>query len=304
MSQESFTFTGVNGQKVFVHSWSADVTPRCILLIIHGMAEHGGRYSDFAGFLNEKGISVYAPDMRGHGETGELNGNLCHLEYGGFNGIVEDHAKLARLLGEKHAGIPLFILGHSFGSFIGQEFIKRYGKEISGAILTGSNFMKDPLFQFGRIVAFLSMAFGSRRPNRLIDFMGFKPYNKRITNPVSKFTWLTRDESIVRSYDNDRYCGIVMSTGFYYCFFKGLNSLYGGKPGIPAKLPVAIFSGSDDPVGKYGEGPKKLYEWYRSIGLEDLSLKLYEGARHEILNETNKAEVYLDISAWLYKHLG
>lgn len=304
MSQESFTITGVNGQKVFVRSWSTDATPRCILLIIHGMAEHGGRYSDFADFLNTKGISVYAPDMRGHGETGELNGNLCHLDHDGFNGIVEDYAKFVRLLGEKHSGIPLFILGHSFGSFIAQEFIKRYGKEISGAILTGSGFMKDPVFRFGQAAAFLSMAFGRCRPNRLIDYMGFKPYNKRVTNPVSKFSWLTRDENIVRSYDKDRYCGIVMSTGFYYCFFKGLNNLYRVKHDLPVSLPVAILSGAEDPVGKYGGSPRKLYGWYRSKGMTDIFLKLYEGGRHEILNETNRAEVYDDISAWLDKHIG
>jgi alpha-beta hydrolase superfamily lysophospholipase len=134
MNQESFTFTGINGQKIFVRSWSGNNGPRCVLLIIHGMAEYGGRYSDFAGFLNKRGITVYAADMRGHGETGERNGNLCDLDNDGFNGIVEDHTKLAGLLHEKHAGIPLFILGHSFGSFIAQEFIKRHGKEIDGEI--------------------------------------------------------------------------------------------------------------------------------------------------------------------------
>jgi alpha-beta hydrolase superfamily lysophospholipase len=205
------------------------------------MAEHAGRYSDFAGFLNERGISVYAADLRGHGETGELNGNLCDLDNDGFNGIVEDQAKLVGLLQEKHAGLPLFILGHSFGSFIAQEFIKRHGKEISGAILTGSGFMKGPDVRLGLAVATISMIFGGHRPNGLLNSLSFGSYNKRITNPASKFSWLSHDENIVRLYDNDRYCGNVMSTGFYYCFFKGLNKLYIGKSGIPAVLPLRYF---------------------------------------------------------------
>ncbi len=303
MSQESFTFTSVNGQEVFVHSWSGKTGPRCILLIIHGMAEHGGRYSDFAGFLNERGISVYAADLRGHGETGELNGNLCDLDNDGFDGIVEDQVKLAGLLREKHTGLPLFILGHSFGSFIAQEFIKRHGKEISGAILTGSGFMKGPDVRLGLAVATISMIFGGHRPNGLLNSLSFGSYNKRIAKPASKFSWLSRDENIVRLYDNDRYCGNVMSTGFYYCFFKGLNKLYNERSGIPAALPVAILSGAEDPVGKYGKGPEKLSAWYRSCEISELYFKLYEGGRHEILNEINKAEVYEDISAWLERHL-
>lgn len=110
----------------------------------------------------------------------------------------------------------------------------------------------------------------------------------------------------MRAYENDRYCGMVISTGFYHCFFKGLRGLYEGAAGkinIPKDLPVAIFSGSEDPVGKYGKGTERLYEWYKSAGLTDLVLRLYEGGRHEILNEINRAEVYDDISAWIEKHV-
>ena len=303
MNRESFTFTGVNGHEEYVYSWNTDTKPRCLVLIIHGMAEYGGRYSDFADFLNKKGISVYASDLRGHGVTGERNGNLCDLDNDGFNGIVEDHAKLIGLLREKHAGVPLFILGHSFGSFIAQEFIRTHGKEISGAVLTGTGFMKGPEILLGQAAAFISMIFGSHRPNKFINSLSFGTYNKRIISPTSKFSWLSRDENIVRSYDNDRYCGNTMSTGFYRCFFKGLNSLYRRKPDLPASLPIAILSGAEDPVGKYGKGPEKLFGWYRFRGMTDICLKLYEGSRHEILNETNSAEVYDDISGWLDKHI-
>ena len=306
---ESFTYEGVNGQEIFACCWSADTKPRCVVQIIHGMAEHSGRYADFAGFLNTKGISVYASDLRGHGLTGEKNGNLCDLDHDGFNWIVEDQARLMKLLREKHTGVPLFILGHSFGSFIAQEFLKRYGNGINGAILSGSGFMKGVDIKLGLAVATVSMLFGSHRPNRLLNFLSFGTYNKRISSPKSAFSWLTRDENHVSAYEEDKYCGNVMSTGFYRCFFKGLNGLYLGKPGTPGKinipsdLPVAIFAGTDDPVGKYGTGPEKLYGWYRSLGLTDLWIKLYKGGRHEILNEINKAEVYEDISAWIEKHL-
>ncbi|MGE5613348.1 MAG: lysophospholipase [Bacillota bacterium] len=306
MSRESFVFKGANGQDVFTWRWSAPGEPRGVLQVIHGMMEHAGRYSEFAEYLNGRGFEVYACDLRGHGRTGDTNGNLCHLDKDGFNGIVEDQKMLSDLIAGKRPGVPLFILGHSFGSFVLQEYMKRYGNDVSGVILSGSCKMDGPEVRAGLAVAGLSLPFGWRRPNKLISRLSFGGYNKRIEKPESKYSWLSRDCAQVRKYDDDRFCGIIMSTGFYYCFFKGLTGLYRrtGAGGINVKLPVAIMSGTCDPVGKYGKGVKRLYEWYRSIGVQDVLLKLYEGARHEIINETNRQEVYNDIASWMEERIG
>ena len=132
--------------------------------------------------------------------------------------------------------------------------------------------------------------------------MSFGGYNKAIKNTSSEFSWLSRDESIVKMYDEDHFCGNVLSNGFYKCFFDGLYRLYDGMGKIPLDLPIYILSGDEDPVGKYGRGAKKLYEVYSKLGVKDLRIKLYPGARHEIINEINRAEVYQDILQWLTEH--
>lgn len=299
MGQESFTFKGANGQEIFCWRWDAAAQPLGVLQIFHGMAEHAGRYADFAQYLNTQGFTVYACDMRGHGRTGELNGDSCHMGKGGFIGSVEDQALLMNLIKEKHPGVPLTILGHSFGSFLAQEFIKHHGGEIAGLILSGSSYMKGADISAGYVLAKLSMLIGSRRPNKLLDKLSFGSYNKRIQKPSSKFSWLSRDENQVKKYEESHFCGNVMSAGFFESFFTGLMNLYKNMEGIPGRLPVYIISGAEDPVGKYGLGTKRLYDEYKRLGLSNLRIKIYEGARHEILNEIDRKEVYLDILNWL-----
>lgn len=304
MGRENFTFKGANGGDVFTWCWSTEDKPVGMLQIFHGMAEHAERYDDFAGYMNTKGFAVYACDQRGHGRTGETNKSSCHIDNDGFNGIIEDQKLLSKLIQEKHPGTPLYVLGHSFGSFAAQEYIKHYGDNILGAILSGSCMMKGPDVKAGYIIALLSLVFGRRRSNAFIDKLSFGSYNKAIESPASKFSWLSSDEDQVKKYEADSFCGNVMSTNFYYCFFKGLNRLYdaGNANKIPKTLPIYIMSGDSDPVGKYGAGVTKLYEWYKMLGIKDLQIKLYKGGRHEIINESNREEVYRDISVWLQKH--
>ncbi len=305
MSQKSFTFKGANGNEVFSWCWKASGgEPTGILQIFHGMAEHAYRYADLAGYLNSRGFTVYAIDQRGHGRTGEINNDLCHLEDDGFIGIVQDQQLLSQRIRQEYPNVPLFILGHSFGSFIAQEYIKRYAAELSGVILSGSCLMKGAEAKAGLLLAYIMRLFGTRRPNKLLDKLSFGSYSKSMPDPAGRFCWLSRDEEQVRKYEADRFCGSVMSTGFFYWFFKGLNGLYDkeGLGKIPRDLPVCILSGNNDPVGKYGSGTSKLYDLYKDLGISDVRIKLYKDARHEIINEVNRDEVYSDISEWLGQH--
>lgn len=300
---ENFHFTGANGQEIFTWCWNVPQKPRGIIQIIHGMAEHAGRYADFAGYMNSLGFSVYACDLRGHGKTGEMNHDSCDPDNGGFNGIMEDQNLLSKLIRARHPGIPLFVLGHSFGSFIAQEYIKYYGSEVAGVILSGSCRMGGPIVKIACCLAAVSLPLGKSRRNTFLDKLSFGSYNKAISNPASKFAWISRDAGQVKKYDDDGFCGNVMSTSFYYCFFKGLNKLNRDVGSIPKNLPVYLMSGDNDPVGQYGRGTARLYEMYRTEGIADLQLKLYPGGRHEMINEVNRQEVYQDIAAWLEKRL-
>lgn len=302
MSQESSTFKGSNGQEIFTWCWSTAQKPRGILQIFHGMAEHAQRYTELAQYLNKEGFTVYACDMRGHGRTGELNSDSCHMDRDGFSGCIEDQALLMERIGQEYPGVPLVVLGHSFGSFLAQEFIKHYGNRISGVILSGSSLMKGADISAAYFLSRLAIVSGNRKPGRLINKLSFGSYNKAIKNPSSEFSWLSRDEKIVRKYDEDNFCGNVLSNGFFNCFMGGLYKLYDGMDKVPLDLPVCILSGAEDPVGKYGIGAKKLYDVYRKLGVTDLRIKLYPGARHEIINEINREDVYQDILQWLTEH--
>lgn len=291
-----------DGLKIYVHCWDQVEEPKGVVLIFHGMAEHGGRYEDFARHLNYSGYIVYANDLRGHGRTANSVEELGYIGEDGFNRIIEDEHDLLDDIKKKHPGLPVVVLGHSFGSLLAQDFITRYGNDISGVILSGSTKKEGMLISAGIVITSLfSKLFGNRRKIKLLDSITFFNYNKGIENPKSKFAWLSRDERIVKEYDEDPYCGTLFPVGFFYCLSRALKSLYDPEKlaAIPEDLPLLILSGSRDPFGEYGKGTAKLFEMYKALNIKDVKIKLYEGGRHEMLNEINKEQVYEDIVNWL-----
>jgi len=298
----SFYYDAIDNKKIHTYVWNKTDEPKGVVQILHGMAEHGGRYADFASFLNRNGFIVYANDHRGHGKTAEDPDEIGIIGEDGFELIISDAVTLLKVIKNNHPGLPVFILGHSFGSFLAQSFISRYGSEIKGVILSGSAKQDGPETAFGMVVASIQrFIFGENKKSFLIDKLGFGSYNKRILNAKSKFSWLSCDYNEVEKYENDPLCGNVFSIGFYYYFFNALKGLYdySKSTGIPKALPVFIISGGEDPVGKYGKKVLDLYDFYMKLGLENVQIKLYPGKRHEILNETGRQEVYDDILSWL-----
>lgn len=301
MRQQIFFFKGCGGKLIHTYFWEAVSDARAVVQISHGMAEHAERYAGFAEWLNDRGYTVYADDHRGHGRTAGIPDEIGYIGEDGFNRIVEDEYILTKLIKEKHPGLPVFLLGHSFGSFIAQEYISRYGGGIAGVILSGSAMNDGPDVKAGLMIASVMKLFGDKRPNALLDGLMFGRFNSRVENPSGKFDWLSRDGREVARYDGDPLCGGVFTTNFFYEMLKGLSGLYTREKtaGIPKKLPVCIISGENDPVGGYGKRVAKLHALYVRLGIEDLTLKLYRGGRHEMLNEINREEVFEDIAAWL-----
>jgi alpha-beta hydrolase superfamily lysophospholipase len=273
--------------------------------IFHGMAEHAGRYERLAKFLNTKGFIVYANDHRGHGRTAGSLDAVGYIGKDGFNNIVEDEFIITGTIKEEHPNLPVIILGHSFGSFVAQEYITRYGGDVAGVILSGSSIVPESAVEPGvKVASFQRFFLGEKRKSNFLDKRSFASYNKKFENNEGedrKFAWLSRDKGEVQKYVDDPYCGTVMTVGFYYYFYKGLVKLF--KPENVAKVPkglsVLIIAGSDDPVGGYGVGVDFLYKMYQSLGMNDVELKLYQGARHEIFNEINRDEVFNDVVSWI-----
>ncbi len=297
---------GYKNRKVFLRIWDRVENPIGVVQIVHGMAEHSLRYEDFASFLNTKGFVVYADDHRGHGYSIGEDQPPGYVGKDGFNSIVEDEKIITEIIRDKCPNIPLFVLGHSFGSFLTQEYIQRYSTSVDGIIFSGSAKQDGLDISFGYIFSWLGRRFSNdKKEFHFIDKLSFGSFNERVDNPKTKFDWISRDDSQVETYINDPLCGFVSPINFFYEMFKGLKGLYKDERlnKINKALPILVLSGNMDPVGKYGKSVTRLYNQYKDLEIQDLSLKLFDGGRHELLNEINKEEVYEFILGWLDERL-
>ena len=300
---EEFTMLSFDGTDIHCYIWDDVADPKAVVQIAHGMGEHCGRYDDFASFLNKNGYIVIAEDHRGHGKT-------CGYEKRGivegdsYNDTITDMINLTNNYANKKFKLPVVLIGHSYGSFLSQGYIERNGDALAGVILSGSAYMDTMQVAFGRLVATIQNAVvGGEKPANLIAKLSFGAYDKQFKEENQPFAWLTRDKEVVKKYIADEYCGAAynMSIAFQKSFFCGMKTIYRSSAlaGIPKSLPVFIASGDKDPVGGNGSLVTRLYEQYLGLGLTDVEMKLYPDARHEILNEINRDEVYADFLAFI-----
>ncbi len=281
--------------------------PKANLIIVHGMAEHAQRYDDFAKFLNKNGFNVYAYDQRGHGKTaGSIEKQGFFAEKDGWNKVTSDLKNMIDTAKKDFPNLPIFILGHSMGTFVTRTYIADYEDSVKGVILSGTTGSAGLLGKVGILLTNIIMLFKKKNsPSPLMDSLSFGDFNKAFKPNRTKFDWLSRDDAQVDKYVEDPYCGAIFSVGFYNDMMKGLE--YVNKPETANKvrkdLPMYLFAGDNDPVSKNGKQVKDVFGMYKNAGITDISIKLYEGARHETLNETNKEEVYNDVLSWLNKHI-
>ena len=300
---EEFNMISFDGADIHCYIWDNVENPKAVVQIAHGMGEHCGRYDDFASFLNRNGYIVIAEDHRGHGKT-------CGYEKRGivegdsYNDTISDMIALTNNFAYKKYKLPIVLIGHSYGSFLSQGYIERNGDALAGVILSGSAYMNTMQVAFGRLVATIQNAIlGGEKPANLIAKLSFGAYDKQFKAEHQSFAWLTRDKAVVEKYIADEYCGAAfnMSIAFQKSFFCGMKTIYQQRAlgGIPKDLPIFIASGDKDPVGGNGTLVSRLYDMYRSLGIADVAVKLYPDARHEILNEINRDEVYADFLAFI-----
>ncbi|MDR0731187.1 MAG: lysophospholipase [Treponema sp.] len=292
--------------------------PRAVLQIVHGMAEHSLRYERLARRLNAEGIEVWAMDLRGHGYTadpavndpgrGGLRGHGA--DHDGPSLITGDIETLNRFILEKRPGVPLFLMGHSWGSFLVQNCIANYGAskgiKLAGCILSGTRGPGGFKIQAGvPFMAFLARLTGVRRYCSISRALADGSYNKPFRPNRTPFDWLSRDRAEVDSYAGDPLCGFRCSSGFYRDLSALLNHIHRPEimERIDRRLPIYVFSGSADPVGDMGSSPSALVDVYRTMGIQDLEFVLYPDARHECLNETNREEVTENLLTWILKHI-
>lgn len=302
--EEHFTFKSTDQTKVFVYKWLPEKREvKGIVQIAHGMAETAARYERFARTLTANGFIVYANDHRGHGRTAIDIESLGYLgAEDGFNLLIADIAQLTEMIRAENPQVPIFLFSHSMGSFAAQRYIMDYSGRIDGLILSGSNGPQGFAVKAGKIVSKLEMFLrGRKAKSKLMNKLIFGNYNRSFHPKTTGSEWLTRDENELQKYLQDPYCGTIFPTSFYYEFLTTLEYIENEENlhKIPTDLPILIISGEQDPVGDFGKGVIKLKERYEKQGVQDVTLKLYSGARHELLNEINREEVTQDILAWL-----
>jgi alpha-beta hydrolase superfamily lysophospholipase len=308
-------FSCDDGTRLFLRRWvsrqDSPDKPRAVLHIVHGMAEHGLRYGRAALRLAESGIEVWAADQRGHGKTADLSvngpgrGGLAgHCADGdGFSRVTADLDLINGEIKKQRPGVPLFLMGHSWGSLIVQHYIEQYATQgLSGCILSGTRGPGGIKVRAGLpLMVLLAALRGQRKGSSLARAVADGPYNKPFRPNRSPFDWLSRDEKEVDAYVNDPCSGNLCSAGFYRDLIRGLVNIHRKEAmeKIRIDLPVYVFSGSADPVGDMGASPTALVNAYRSAGFKDLEFVLYPDARHETLNETNREEVTENLTSWI-----
>lgn len=289
-----------DGKNISVCSWEPKGEVKGIVQISHGMAEHILRYAHIAEHLAESGYFVIGDDHRAHGLTdkdtlGYAEGDIFELTLSDMTEIT-DYAKKA------YPFKKVVLYGHSYGSFLTQAYVERYGDKIDGAIIGGSARMTGLIPFMGRMIANMGYAFkGGKATAFLMKKVTFDTYEKQL-----KGSFISGVKEEADKYLADELCAFVCSYGFYKYFFKAFTVIYKKKSlvGIDLNKPILIISGAKDPVGTYGKTTKKLYETYKKLGVKDLKIKLYDNVVHEYLNDISRAEAFCDILAFADKICG
>ncbi len=285
-----------DGTEIFYTKWIPE-NVNGILQIAHGMAEYINRYDAFARFMADNGFAVYGEDHRGHGRTGQKQGPLGKLaQKNGYNIVTDDIKTLTDIAKADYPDVPVILLGHSMGSFLVRNYAASYSDNIDKLIIMGTG-GPNPASGMGIFVVNLFAAFyGEDYQSKFVDSLAFGSYNKR-TAGRTKFDWLSVNEDNVDRYIADDMCGFYFTLSGFRDLFKVLASVSGKHwaEKIRKDLPVLLLSGAEDPVGSYGEGVKQVQAMLNSAGVDNNSIKLYNGMRHEILNDNDRVSVYNDI---------
>jgi alpha-beta hydrolase superfamily lysophospholipase len=272
---ETLTVTDTDGVTIYVYRWQPRGTPKAAVHVAHGMGEHARRYDGVAAALTAAGYVVYADDHRASGRTGAEGSGLGDLGPRGMEGALEALHDVSVYVAGAESGLPLHLIGHSWGSFLAQRVVDRWGSEYAGVVLSGSTLLT-------------------------MDYLSLEDPNTQFVPAATPYDWLSRDPVEVQRYIDDPWCGLEVA------FDIGELLHLGGPPAetVPTDLPILVLNGSEDAVGGFTGGGVALAAAYKALGLSDVTYLGYDGGRHEMFNETNRVEVLADVVGWLNRHTG
>lgn len=276
---------------------------RGVVQIVHGIAEHIDRYSDFMKFLADNGFVAVGDDHLGHGKSYTSNDDQGFFAAeNGWEMVINDLLTLNNNMHNTYPNIPYIMFGHSMGSFLTRTFIIKYPSKYDLVILSGTGHQNPLLIGSGFVLSeLLCKTQGANAPGLQLNNIAFGNYLSHIANPRTQFDWLSSVDSVVDAYIEDEHCGFIAKNSLYRDMMKGIQYITNKKniEKMDKAKPVYFMSGAEDPVGDYGKGVEKVYRVFCDTGIRDVTIRLYPGGRHEMLNEVNKEEVYKNILDWI-----
>lgn len=304
-SKETGTFLSSNKSSTvtyFIYKPEGEI--KAMIQVVHGMAEYIERYEPYFEFLTKKGFLVFGDDHIGHKGSVKNDEELGYFApKDGWKCMVKDEEILTRIIKEKYPEIPVFLYGHSMGSFISRAYITKYADLLDGVILSGSAGSNSAL-GMGRFITKIIYTFkGETYRSPFLDKLMFGSYNKQFENPRNSFDWLSRDEKVVDAYIDDKYCGFLFTTSGYIDLENLLGFITSDSwyEKVPVELPILFISGAMDPVGGWGKGMEEIDEKMKKVQRKDYEMKVFPEMRHELHNEIGKEEVWDYVSQWIEK---
>lgn len=288
-----------DNKQLVLYKWDEVTRPLAVIQLVHGSCEHIKRYEDFIKQMNQNNVIVIGIDQRGHGQTSILNNELGYFnKTKGWECLIQDQLLVNQYIKTNYTNLPIYMLGHSMGSFVARSYAIKHSNTIKGLILSGTNQTNSfTLLSALLLTKLTSLFLKERQPNKIIWNISYKQLNKKFnTNNSNGVEWLTRNTNIQNQFLNDKLCGFVFSSSAFKDMFKGMlfNLKTKNIKKMNYDLRILLLTGSDDPVSHYSKDVIKLNNKLEKLGY-DSKLIIYKDSRHEILNELDKDLVIRDI---------
>ncbi len=301
MTREEFYYPSADGEhNIHAVVWLPEGEVRAVVQLVHGICEYALRYEPFARFLTDHAIAVTGSDHLGHGQS--VNDPSEYGFFTDWSHLVSDVRTLRLHMGGRFPDVPYFLLGHSMGSFVARTYLIDYPGSVSGCLLSGTAYYSPAEVALGKA---LTAVGDPRKVNKVFYRLTIGAYNKAFAPTRTPADWICRDETVVDAYLADPKCNFPTKGGMNHAMMVGLGRVGDAKElaKMDKTTPIFLFAGDNDPVGAMGKGVRKVRELLRLAHCQDVSIKLYPGGRHEMLNEVNQDEVFADLLAWLEAHI-
>lgn len=308
--RKEFDFQAANGgHNIYACVWIDEDRTRYkgIIQLVHGMAEHILRYQNFAVFLAQQGFIVCGHDHAGHGNSVEKEEDFGFFgeQDNAWKYLIYDMHHIVNFIKNKFSNLPYFMIGHSMGSFLAREYALEYGKDLAGAIFLGTSNKNALIDAASILIEKQAEKKGIKEKGESVCKLALEAFNLKCSPKKTDYDWICTDETVVKQFIEDEKCGFTFSFAGYRDLIQLLKTISAKEwaEGIDSKFPILLISGTEDPVGEYGKGVEKVYKMLVEAGCKDVTMKLYEGYRHEVLNEKDHHKVYRFILKWLNEKL-